>query len=81
MKHFYKIIHCLPIASVLSGIFLFNAVTYAASEEDFPPVEAPFANSSENKNSELDEEKFPPVDEPFPKNHSSTVNHTEERGQ
>ena len=68
-------------ALIATGIFLFNSAAYAANEEDLPTVDAPFSNSGENKTSEPDEENFPAVDEPFPKNHSSTINHTEERGQ
>lgn len=64
-------------ALIATGIFLFNSAAYAAEEEDFPPVDAPFSESP----AEPAEEDFPTVDEPFPKNHSSTINHTEERGQ
>lgn len=65
-------------ALIATGIFFLNSTTYAANEEDFPTVDAPFSDS---KQFETDEENLPTVDEPFPKNHSSTINHTEERGQ
>lgn len=65
-------------ALIATGIFFINSAAYAANEEDFPPVDAPFSDS---KQSETNEEDFPTVDAPFSKNHSSTINHTEERGQ
>lgn len=67
------------VAFLAAGIFLFNSVTFAQNEEDFPEVDKPFSQSTEPKNNSLDEENFPPVDEPFAKDHSSTINHTEER--
>ena len=66
------------VALIATGIFFINSATYAANAEDFPTVDAPFANSQQ---AETAEEDFPTVDEPFPKNHSSTINHTEERGK
>lgn len=66
------------VALIATGIFFLNSTTYAANEEDFPTVDAPFSDS---KQSETDEENLPTVDEPFTKNHSSTINHTEERGK
>ena len=64
-------------ALIATGIFFINSAAYAANEEDFPPVDAPFSESP----SEPAEEDFPTVEEPFPKNHSSTINHTDERRQ
>ena len=63
------------VALIFAIIFLLNSITFAQSEEDFPEVEEPFQDPKATV------EDYPETDRPFSRNtHSTTINHTDERG-